>query len=92
MDFSYFKYLSYINKHGKISWVELTKHFNISKSETIEIVSTLKQQGYISYRGDTQVISTIKGKSFIKSFILKWLSKNILPIIAIIISIIALFN
>jgi len=82
----------YINKHQKVSWVELADYFKISKADAREIVSALKEQEYISYIGDTKFVPTIKGKTFLKSFILNWLFNNVLAIIAIIISIIALFK
>ena len=89
MDYSYFKYMSYINKHKKISWVDMSDYFKISKDDAREIVNVLKEQGYIRYIGDTQLIPTIKGKYFKKSYILSFINVNIVNILALIVSILA---
>ena len=92
MDFSYFKYMFYINKRKNISWTDLCIEFKVSKSEAREIVKSLRETGYISPVNDTCYIPTLKGKNFFKTFIGQWLLNNLLAIIAIVISIIALFK
>ena len=92
MDFSYFKYMFYINKHKNINWTDLCIDFKVSKPEAREIVKYLRDTGYISNVSDTRYISTIKGQKFFTTFISQWLLNNLLAIIAIVISIIALFK
>ena len=90
MDFSYFKFLIYINKHPKIHWLNLSKEFNLTRSETQEIKDYLKSNGYIRYIGDTKIESTYKGKHFISSAIFSFVNVNIIDILALIVSIIAI--
>ena len=90
MDFAYFKFLKYINKNNKINWFELCNIFNISKTEAKEIVHTLYEKGYVYRIGDTGYSSTYKGKHYIKSAIFSFINVNIIDILALIVSIIAL--
>lgn len=90
MDFSYFKFMNYINKHNKINWTELTVEFEVSKTEAIEIVRYLGKNGYISSIGDTCYQPTYKGKHFIQSAIFSFINVNIIDICALFVSIIAL--
>lgn len=92
MNFSYFKFMIYINKHSPIHWLDLTSAFGITKTEAKETVNYLSANKYISPVGDTKYRSTYKGKHFIKSIFLDWIFNNLLAIIAIVISIIALFK
>lgn len=92
MDFSYIKFLLYINKNEKVSKSQLCKHFNITPSDAHKIICYLKENDYITFCGDTHFYSLHKGKHIIKFLLIDWLSKNALSIIAIIISIIALFK
>lgn len=92
MDFSYFKFMNYINKHKKIDWIDLTIDFKISKSEAREIVKRLRENGYISSVGDTGYLPTIKGKNFILDYFMRWLGINLIAILALIVSIIALIR
>lgn len=92
MDFAYLKFLLYINKKEKVSKSELCKHFNISPNDAVKIFSYLKDNDYIVYAGDNCCRSIYKGKHIISFILINWLYKNFLSIIAIIISIIALFK
>lgn len=92
MDFAYYKYLIYANKIGKISRKNLKDKFNLDTNEACNILNTLSNNGYIKFSNDVYYISTYKGKHFMQSFIAKWLFNNLLAIIAIVISIIALFK
>lgn len=90
MDFSYFKFLIYINKNNKIHWLDLSKKFNLTKTETLEIENYLKSNGYIHCVGDTNIEPTYKGKHFISSAIFSFVNVNIIDILALIVSIIAI--
>ena len=90
MNFSYLKFLMYINKNRKIHWLDLSKKFNLSKAETLEIVNYLKANGYIHYIGDTNVEPTYKGKHFISSSVFSFINVNIIDILALIVSIVAI--
>lgn len=90
LNFSYLKFLMYINKKCKIHWLDLSKKFNLSKTETREIVNYLKSNGYIHYIGDTNIEPTYKGKHFISSAIFSFININIIDILALIVSIIAI--
>lgn len=92
LDFSYLKYLLYANKQNKISRKLLCEKYNLSNNDAHNILSALLNNGYIRCSSDVYYVPTYKGKHFIGSFIMKWLSNNLLAIIAIIISIIALFK
>lgn len=92
MDFSYYKYLFYIKKLDKVSYKELCNQFGLSKNDAQNILQTFSSNEFIKFYGDTYYTVTFKSKYFIKSFIFKWIFNNLLAIIAIIISIIALFK
>lgn len=92
MDFVYLKFLLYINSKEKVSKSELCKHFNISPSDAVKITSYLINNDYIVYAGDTYFRSIYKGKHIIFYIFVNWLYKNLLAIVAIVISIIALFK
>lgn len=92
MDFSYFKYLPYINKQDRVSYKDICNKFGIVKSDAQNILITLAKNDYLKHSSDIYYKSTFKGKHFFKSILLEWLFRNLLSIVAIIISIIALFN
>ena len=92
MDFAYYKYLIYANKIGKISRKNLKDKFNLDTNEAYNILNTLSNNGYIKFSNDVYYIPTYKGKHFMQSLIARWLFNNLLAIIAIVISIIALFK
>lgn len=91
MDLSYIKYLHYINKNNKTFPKDLSKQFNLDLEDARNILKMLENEGYIIYNNPFYN-PTFKSKHLIKSIILDWTYHNILSIIAIIISIIALFN
>lgn len=92
MDFSYYKYLYYVKDLDKFSYNNLCTKFNISRNDARNILQTLSNNGYIQHYQDIEYKVTFKGKHFVKSLLSKWLFTNLLAIIAIIISIIALFK
>lgn len=87
MDFSYFKYLPYINKQDKISYKQICNKFSVDKTDARNILITLAKNEYLTHIGDTYFKSTFKGKHFIKSLVAEWLFKNLLAIIDLIIAI-----
>lgn len=90
MNFFYFKVLMYINKFPKLYWLDLSKKFNISKEETIEVNNYLRSNGYIKSVGDTYIKSTYKGKHFLLSTIFSVDNVNIINVLALVISLVAL--
>lgn len=90
MNFSYLKFLMYINKNRKIHWLDLSKKFKLSRTETREIIDYLNSNGYVHYIGDTNIEPTYKGKHFIISAIFSFININIIDILALIVSIIAI--
>lgn len=92
MDFSYFKYLIYINIEGFTTISDLQSAFNLKNEDIQDILNTLIKNGYVRVFKDFMYFPTYKGKHFILSSTFKWLYNNILSIIAIVISLIALFK
>ena len=92
MDFSYYKYLFFIKNLDIVSYKDLCDKFHLSKADARNILNTLHSNEFIKFYGDTKYSVTFKCKHFIKSIAVKWLFNNFLAIIAIIISIIALFD
>lgn len=88
------KVLKFFIKNNSISsYEDLSSHFsNHTNMEIIDIISSLCDGGYIRDIGDDEFILTNKGSTYSHLTIKEWLSNNLLAIIAIIISIIALFN
>ncbi|MCI7443301.1 MAG: hypothetical protein MSA89_09520 [Clostridium sp.] len=56
----------------------------------MEIENYLKSNGYVHYVGDTNIEPTYKGKHFISSAIFSFVNVNIIDILALIVSIIAI--
>ena len=92
MDKSFNKFVRYFNKHSEVSIDELRSVFKLELIETVEIIRTLSQNKYIISIGDNKYQSTYKAKTYIKSSLISWISNNWLSVIAIVISIIALFK
>ena len=92
MPFSYIKILLYCNKNSPVSSSTIRDKYKMTRNEVHALKSELKEMGYIYYVGDSSFSSTYKSKTIIKSLISQWLFNNVLAIIAIIISIIALFK
>lgn len=88
------KILNYICKNPIVLVDQLMKYFNLSKEDLTANLVVLRNLDLIekdcNFRG--YVYPTFKGKNYFKSFIQNWLYNNFLAIIAIIISIIALFK
>ena len=82
----------YINNKKVIHYLDLCIKFNVSELEAKEITHLLNVNGYIFSNDNIEYLPTHKGKHFLSSFIANWLFNNLLAIIAIIISIIALFK
>ena len=93
MDFNSLKVLHIINKISKETDVEIIlSKSKLPEDDFYEIMHSLEQEKYIKFPIGGYVESTNKGKTFFSKLIATWLINNILAIIAIIISIIALFN
>lgn len=92
MNFSYYKYLIYIVNHGFTHEEDLKRVFHLTSTDIKNILSTLENNGYILKVHNYMYYPTYKGKTFLLSAICHWLYNNVLSIIAIIISIIALFK
>lgn len=92
MDQSFNKFVNYINKNKIVSIDDLETKFKLSPYEAYEIIQTLHKNKYIIALGDNEYQATYKSKTYKKSSFLTWLYNNWLSIIAIIISIIALFK
>lgn len=92
MDKSFNKFIKFFNKRPEVSFDELKDTFNLEFVDAIEIIKTLNKNQYIIPLGDNKYKSTYKAKTITESSILSWLYNNWLSIIAIIISIIALFK
>lgn len=90
MDFSYYKYLRFINKQPKVTYQDLVDRYKLDKLDSRNILITLARNEYLTHIGDTYYISTFKGKHFIKSLLAEWLFKNLLAIIDLIIAIFGL--
>ena len=88
LDKSFYKFLKYINKKKIVSLDELKNRYNLDMYETYEIVKILCKNQYIVAIGDNKY----KAKSHFKSSVVSWIINNWLSIIAIIISIVALFK
>ena len=92
MDKSFNKFIKFFNKRSEVSFNELKDTFNLEFTDAIEIIKTLNKNQYIIPLGDNKYKSTYKAKTITESSILSWLYNNWLSIIAIIVSIIALFK
>lgn len=93
MDFNSLKVLNIINKLSKETDIDIV--FNKSKlaeDDFYEIINNLEKNDYIRFPIGGYVESTNKGKTYFSKLIFHWLASNFLAIIAIIISIIALFK
>ena len=91
MDYKTLKVLNYINKNDSKNFT-LTKLIEvfprIPKDHLIEIVNYLYQNKYIKYVGvNSYIKSKNKGKMFFYTSCFDWLSKNIIAILALIVSI-----
>lgn len=87
MDFSYYKYLKFINKQSKVSYHDLVNKYSLDKQDATNILVTLAKHEYLRRIGDIYFQSTFKGKHFKRSLIFEWLFKNLLAIIDLIIAI-----
>ncbi len=92
MDKSFNKFLKYINKNNIVSLDDFENKFKLNTYETYEIIKTLQKNNYIISLGDDEYQATYKSKTYKKSSFLDWIYANWLSIIAIIVSIIALFK
>lgn len=90
MNFSYFKFMRYINKHKVIHYLDLATRFGISEFEAKEIVDYLYANKYISSSNFIDYVPTYKGKHFIRSAVFSFINVNFIDILALIVSIIAL--
>ena len=93
MDYNSLKILHLLNKFTKeVDSEIILKKSNLPYDDFVEIMNNLNKSDYIRFVGNGFVETTNKGKTFFPNSLIKWIFNNILAIIAIIISIIALFN
>ncbi len=92
MNESFNKFLKYINEKNIISLKDFEKHFHLNNYEVIEIIKTLCQNQYLIALGNDEYQATYKSKTYFKTSVTSWFISNWLSIVAIIISIIALFK
>lgn len=95
MDFNTKKILKIINKMSKKSYIDIdtvVNKSNIPKDDFIEIMDNLFKNDFIKFPNNGYVETTNKGKTYLQTIKFKWFYDNILSIIAIIISIIALLK
>lgn len=95
MDKNTYKILKFFNSHPKdvFSISEIAKSYpNISTRDIREMVLLLRENGYLRFVGDAQFQATNKGKTYKNVNRTKWISKNIIAILALIVSVIALFR
>lgn len=89
LNFSYIKFLKYINKVDKVSMKDLMNKYNINNADASKILNCLVENKYIYYTS-TGYHSTYKGKHFISDWLMHWLGINFIAILALIVSTIAL--
>jgi len=94
MPFSYIKFLSYCNKLLKkqslIAYSDLISKFRLNNDELDTLINELSKSNFVYKVGRTTFATTYKGQYVLYSFIMEWLFKYIVSILALIISIIAL--
>lgn len=88
MDINSIKVLHTINQYSdEIDSETILNKVNLPKDDFLEILVDLKHHNYIKYTQRGNIETTNKGKTFILSIILSWLSNNLLAIIALIVAI-----
>lgn len=95
MDKNSKKILNFLCKHesNHYSIISLSKEFpKIPKDHLIEIIHSLYKENYIRYVGDSSITVTNKGMTHIPVSRSIWISKNIVAILALIVSVIALIR
>lgn len=93
MDFNSLKILHIINKAStEIDIKIVLSKSKIPEDDFYEIMYYLEREKYIKFPIGGYAESTNKGKTYFSRLISNWLINNVLSVIAIIISIIALFN
>lgn len=92
MDKNSKRILKYLCKHklNNYNLIELANIFpKIPKDHLIEIVHSLYIEKYIKYIGDSSIKVTNKGITYVSVSRSNWISKNIIAILALIVSILA---
>ena len=92
MDKNTYKVLKFYNSHypEKYSVSSISKFFSkLSIKELLEITNYLYKNGYLRFCGDNLFQSTNKGKTYKSVNHQEWLSKNIVAILALVVSILA---
>ncbi len=93
MDFNSLKVLHIINKYSDETDIDvIVNKSKIPKDDFVEIMMYLEKHEYIKFTHSGYVESTNKGKTYFSKIFISWIINNFLAIIAIIISIIALYN
>ena len=93
MDFNSKKILKFLikNKDKHFSVAELSKIFSkISKDHIIEIVNNLYKNKYVKYVGDASIKITNKGETYLKVQQNEWISQNLVSILALVLSFVAI--
>lgn len=94
MPFSYIKFLNYCNKllteKSMVTYSDLISKFKLNNDEIDNLINELEKSSLVYKIGRTTFATTYKGKHVLYSFIMEWLFKYIVSIIALIISIVAL--
>ena len=94
MPFSYLKFLNYCNKFLKtnslINYSDLISKFKLNNDEIDNLVNELVKLNLVTKIGRTSFITTYKGRTAFYSFIMEWVFKYIVSVIALILSVIAL--
>lgn len=92
MDKNTYKILKFYNSHPKdrFSVSSIAKWFpDLSTRDLLEMVGYLRQNGYLRFCGDNLYQATNKGKTYRYVSRKNWLSKNIIAILALVVSILA---
>lgn len=94
MPFSYISFLNYCNKLLKqqslITYSELIPKFKLNNDELDNLINELSASNLVYKISDNSFSTTYKGQHVLYSFIMEWLFKYVISIIALIISVFAL--
>lgn len=95
MDKNSKKILKYLCNHisNNYNIINLSKKFSkIPKDHLVEIINSLYKENYIRYVNDSCIKVTNKGITYVSLCRFTWISENIISILALIVSIIALIR
>lgn len=96
MPFSYIKFLNYCNKYLSknpfVTYSDLISVFRLNNDEIDNLINELIKLNLVTKVGRTSFVTTYKGKYIVYSYTVEWILKNIIAILALLVSIIALFR